>query len=87
MNIIFQALLTLVFPIGLGVLVAYLLTEFANAKDWVYAPLIIFGVFTGLISMVKFVLSAMSALERLEKQQNKNTKNENLGNTNTNEQE
>ena len=68
-NIIFQSFLNLLTPIGLGLLISYLLTAYANAPSWIYAPITLFGVFVGLFSMVKFILSAMKALERLESEQ------------------
>ena len=69
LNIIFQSFLNLLTPIGLGLLLSYILTSRAGAPGWVYAPITIFGVFIGLLSMVKFILSATKALERLENEQ------------------
>lgn len=69
LNIIFQAIATLLTPIALGALISYLLTTHAGAPSWIWAPMILLGVFSGLFSMVKFILSATAALERLEKQQ------------------
>ena len=69
LNIIFQSFLNLLTPIGLGLLFSYLLTEYAGAPTWVYAPITVFGVFVGLFSMIKFILSATKALDRLESEQ------------------
>ena len=69
LNIIFQSFLNLLTPIGLGLLLSYLLTAHAGAPSWIYAPLTVFGVFVGLFSMVKFILSATRALDRLEAEQ------------------
>ena len=69
LNILFQAIATLLTPIALGALISYLLTSYAGAPSWIYAPIILLGVFSGLFAMVKFILSATAALERLEKQQ------------------
>ena len=69
LNIIFQSFLNLLTPIGLGLLVSYLLTAYAGAPSWVWAVFTVFGVFVGLFSMIKFILSAMAALDRLEKEQ------------------
>ena len=69
LNIIFQSFLNLLTPIGLGLLISYLLTTYAGAPSWIWAVFTVFGVFVGLFSMVKFILSAMSALDRLEKEQ------------------
>lgn len=74
LNIIFQAFFTLLTPVGLGVLVSWLLTKYAGLGQWIYAPIIIFGVFAGLISMIKFTISASEGLERLEKEQRKKYK-------------
>ena len=71
LNIIFQGFLNLLTPIGLGLLISYLLTSYANSPSWIYAPFTVFGVFVGLFSMVKFILSATKALDRLEKEQAK----------------
>ena len=70
LNILFQAFFTLLVPVGLGALVAYLLTTLANVGGWIWAVLLILGVFSGLYSMIKYILTAMAALERLEKEQN-----------------
>ena len=70
LNIIFQAFFCLALPIGLGLLTSWLLTEYASAPDWIYAPIVTASALGGIISMVKFILSAMSGLERLEKERN-----------------
>ena len=73
MNIILQAFWSLLFPIGAGVFLGWLLTEKAGLGDFVFVILILLGVFAGLISMVRFLISALAGLERLEKEQrNKN---------------
>ncbi len=76
-NIVSQAIFTLLFPAALGFGIAYLSIRFLSAPTWLYAILIPLGIILGFVSMVKFVISAMAALERLEKQ---NDKNENTGN-------
>ena len=80
LNIIFQAFFTLATPIALGILASWLLTKYASAPDWIYAPLVIIGVLGGFYSMIKFVLSAMAGLERLEKEQTEKEKKEKSGN-------
>ena len=80
-NIVSQAILTLLIPIGLGALVSYLLTNYAAVGPWIWAVLIPLGAISGIISMIKFVLSAMSALNTLEKQ-HKETNNISTGKTN-----
>ena len=80
LNIVSQAIFTLAFPIGLGVLISYLLTQYASAHSWIWAMLVVFGALSGLYSMIKFILSAMAGLERLEKEHNIKDKKEKSGN-------
>ena len=75
LNILFQAIFTMLVPIGLGALIAYLLTAHAGVGGWIWALLLILGVFTGLYSMIKYILTAMAALERLEKEQEERSAN------------
>lgn len=70
LNIIFQAFFCLALPIGLGLLASWLLTEYAGAPGWIYAPIVTVSALGGIISMIKFILTAMSGLERLEKERN-----------------
>ena len=70
LNIVFQAFITLVCPIGLGILVSWLLVKYLTLSPWIYAPFVLLGVASGFYSMIRFVLSAMAAYERLEKEQN-----------------
>ena len=67
-NIVAQAIVTLLIPIGTGLLCSYLSVRYLSAPDWIYALLVTVGAMSGLYSMIKFVLAAMSSLERLEKQ-------------------
>ncbi len=80
LNIVSQAIFTLLIPIGLGVLVSYLLTRFASAPSWIWAVLVVLGAMSGLYSMIKFILSAMPGLDRLEKEHNTKEKKEKSGN-------
>lgn len=73
-NIIAQAVFSLLTPAALMFCVAWLLVKKAAAPEWLYAVLIPVGIIAGLVSMVKFVISAASALERLEKQTKNNKK-------------
>lgn len=73
-NIVFQSIFTLLWHIGLGLLVGWIFIRFFSAETWVYVPLIIAGVFTGLFSMVRFILAAMKALERIEEDKRKKKK-------------
>ena len=81
-NVIFQAFLTLAFPIGLGVLASWLLVSNAGWPGWIYAPLVIIGVLMGFYSMVRFVMSAMAGIERLEAQQDSDRKKSDSGKNN-----
>ena len=73
-NIVFQSIFTLLWHIGLGLLVGWIFVRFVGTEQWVYVPLIIAGVFTGLFSMVRFILAAMRALERIENDKRKKKK-------------
>lgn len=79
LNIIFQALFTMVWYIGLFMLFAFLLVRFFHCPEWVYAPAIIIGVAGGFSSMIRFILAACRSLDRIEEErqarQNKNKKN------------
>ena len=55
-NILFQAIYSLLFPVGVGAVISYVLVEFCGAKSWVWALLLTAGVLVGLVSMVKFVV-------------------------------
>lgn len=76
MNIVFQSIFTLLWHIGLGLLVGWIFVRFVSVGEWIYAPLILAGVFTGLFSMVRFILAAMKALERIENDKRKKRKTE-----------
>ena len=80
LNIVSQAIFTLLIPIGLGVLVSYLLTRFTSAPSWIWAVLVVLGAMSGLYSMIKFILSAMAGLDKLEKEHNTKEKKEKSGN-------
>ena len=72
MNIILQAFWSLLFPIGCGVLLGWLLVEKCGMGSYLFVILILFGVLVGMISMIRFLISALSGLERLEKEQQNN---------------
>ena len=79
LNILSQAIFTLLTPIGFGALVSFLLTTYLGVKPWIWAVLIPIGAISGIFSMIKFVLSAMSTLNALDKQ-HKETNTINTGN-------
>lgn len=68
LNIIFQAFYTLALPIGIGALISFLLTKFLNVPSWIWAVLLILGVFIGLYSMIKYILTATSGIDRRDRQ-------------------
>ena len=59
----------------LMLLFAYLITKYTSAGGWVYVVFIMLGVFSGLYSMVAFIIRAGRALEAIEKQHEKSGKN------------
>ena len=65
-NIVFQSLFSLLFPVALGVGGAYLLVRYLSVGEWIYAVLILLGFFSGLVSMVRFILIASRAVTNLE---------------------
>lgn len=69
-NIVFQSLFSLLFPVALGTGGAYLLVNYANVGEWIYAVLILVGFLMGMISMIRFILIASHAVTRLEEEEN-----------------
>ena len=67
-NIVIQSIVSLLSPIAILVAVAWLLSERAGVGSWIYAVLILLGVFVGLVSMVRFLLGASRALDSLERE-------------------
>ena len=72
-NIIAQAMFTLLITAALMLAVAWLFVEKCGAPGWLYAVLVTLGIISGFISMIRFVIRASESLERLEKQR-KDTK-------------
>ncbi len=68
LSILFQSIYTLALPIGIGALASFLLTKYVGWPTWIWALFLTVGTFTGLYSMIKYILSAIKNLERLEKQ-------------------
>ena len=81
-NIVSQAIFTLLIPIGLGVLLSHLLTSYADVGPWIWAVTVPLGAISGIYSMIKFVLSAMAGLDRLEKEHNTKENIKKSGNDN-----
>ena len=74
LNIVAQALFSLVFSVAVFFGIGYLAVTYLGAPSWVYIPLILVGVGVGFVSMVRFILSAMAGLDRLEAQRRKRKK-------------
>lgn len=74
LNIFFQGFFSLLTPIALALLLAWLCTSKLSAPTWVYAPFAIVGVAIGFLSMIRFIIAAGNALERLEQEQSENDK-------------
>lgn len=67
-NIVFQALITLLSPVAILFFFAWLLVTKLAVGSWIYVVFIMIGVFSGLYSMVVFIINASRALEAIEKQ-------------------
>ena len=73
-NIVAQAIFTLIWYIFTALVIGWLLTNKLGAPSWTYVPLIMVGVALGLVSMVRFILAAMNSLERIEEENRKKKK-------------
>ena len=69
-NIVFLAIFSLLFPVALCIGGAYLLVQYTPIGEWIYAVLILLGFFTGMISMIRFVLIASRTVKHLEEEEN-----------------
>ena len=69
LNIVSQALFTLIIPAALLYGIAWLLVTRLSLPEWIYAVALVVGFILGFVSMIKFVLTSMAGLERLEKDQ------------------
>ena len=74
MNIIAQAIVTLLIPAALMLGAAWLFVEKCGAPRWLYAVLITVGMISGFVSMIRFVIRASEGLERMERERNTKTK-------------
>ena len=68
LNIVFQAIFTLLMPPALLFLINLLCVSKLSFPKWTYAISLSVGFILGIISMIKFAIAASEALERLEKQ-------------------
>ena len=87
LNIVFQSIFTLIWQIAAAVLVGWIFVQKVGAPQWIYVPLILVGVGSGVVSMVRFILAAMKSLERLEEQGRLKKKTNNNGNDQNGKQE
>ena len=67
-NIVLQAMISLISPIAVMFFFAWLLVTRLAVGSWIYVVFIMIGVFSGLYSMVVFILGAMRTLDAIEKQ-------------------
>jgi hypothetical protein len=79
LNIVSQALFTLVIPAALLYGITWLLVLKLSLPEWLYAIALVLGFVLGFISMIKFILTSMAGLERLEKEQKDKKKNDENG--------
>ena len=68
LNIVAQAIFTLLTPPAILFLASYLLIKYCSLDEWIYAIAIPVGMFLGIGSMVKFILAAMRNLDRIEEE-------------------
>lgn len=68
LHILIQALVSLAFPIALGVGVSYICVCRSWTGTWIYAVLVPVGALLGLCTMVRFVLRAAAQARRVEKE-------------------
>ena len=68
LNIVFQAIFTLVTPPAIFFFINYLCVSKLSFPMWTYAISLSVGFILGIISMIKFAIAASEGLERLEKQ-------------------
>ena len=67
-NIVSQAIFTLLIPPALFFGVNYAVIAWLDFPKWTYAISLSLGFILGIVSMIKFAIPASEALERLEKQ-------------------
>ncbi|MBQ3016797.1 MAG: AtpZ/AtpI family protein [Clostridia bacterium] len=67
-NMVFQSIISLISPIAVMFLIAYLITKYTEAGGWIYVVFIMLGVFSGFYSMIVFIIRSSRALEAIERQ-------------------
>ena len=78
-NIVFESIFSMLFPIGLSVFGGWLLVNRMGADSWVYVPLILFGTALGFLSMYRLISASMKALDRIEKDRSERSDKAELG--------
>ena len=73
LNTLFQALLTLLLPIGFGLLFSYLAVSYWGFANYTYAIALPLGAILGIYYMIRFILSTMRAIEAIEEEGKKKT--------------
>jgi len=68
LNIVFQAIFTLLTPPAFLFFINFLCVLKLSFPKWTYAISLSLGFILGIISMIKFAITASEGLERLEKQ-------------------
>lgn len=81
-NIVFQSIFTLLWQIGAAIFVGWIFVSLVGAPKWLYVPLILLGVGSGLVSMVRFILAAMKSLDRIEEERKAKAKKQKKENNN-----
>ena len=78
-NIVFQSIFTLLWQIAAAIFVGWIFVSLVGAPEWLYVPLILLGVGSGLVSMVRFILAAMKSLDRIEEERKAKAKKQKKG--------
>ena len=73
LNTLFQALFTLLFPIGAGLLLSYISVSLWSFPPYTWAIAVPLGAVVGIYSMIRFILATMRALERIEAEKSEKT--------------
>ena len=81
-NIVFQSIFTLLWQIAAAIFVGWIFVSLVGAPEWLYVPLILLGVGSGLVSMVRFILAAMKSLDRIEEERKAKVKKQKKENNN-----
>lgn len=86
-NILSQAIFTLLTPPAIALLISFLFVKFVGAPPYLYAILIPIGFVVGMFGMIKFIIRAGDGFERLQKEREEKRKEINQNNGEKNEKE